>query len=113
MGQDFSTPASSFPIRRVYICGNGKCIHRQAAEKVFEHLVSLIQTHQLDDIDSPYRIKCQIAGCLDICENGVTLVIQPDGMYYWNIDENKAEKIFFHHLLKNQPVEEFLYKPKL
>ncbi|GIV65033.1 MAG: hypothetical protein KatS3mg046_293 [Bellilinea sp.] len=103
---------SSFPVRRVYICGNGKCAHRAIAERVFDRLQTLIHTYQLDDFDAPYRVKCQLAGCLDICENGATLVVQPDGIYYWKIDEVKVEKIFFQHLLKNYPVEEFRYKPE-
>ncbi|GIV66062.1 MAG: hypothetical protein KatS3mg047_0455 [Bellilinea sp.] len=98
-------------VRRVYICGNGKCIHRSAAESVFNHLLGLIRTHQMDNFEAPYRVKCQLAGCLDICTNGVTLVVQPDSIYYWNIDEEKAEKIFFQHLINNQPIEEFRYQP--
>lgn len=104
--------SSAFPVRRVYICGNGKCSHRSAAEGVFDHLASLIHAHQLDDFDAPYRVKCNLAGCLDICRSGVTLVVQPDGIYYWNIDEIGVEKIFFQHLLNNQPVEELIYHPE-
>ncbi|MCX7975692.1 MAG: hypothetical protein N2646_01340 [Bellilinea sp.] len=103
--------SSAFPVRRVYICGNGKCSNRSTAESVYNRLASLIHAHQLDDSDAPYRVKCNLAGCLDICRNGVTLVVQPDGIYYWNIDELGVEKIFFQHLVNNQPVEELLYSP--
>ncbi|WP_448335150.1 (2Fe-2S) ferredoxin domain-containing protein [Bellilinea sp.] len=111
MPENPASPTAGFPVRRVYICGNGKCTDRPAAQRVFEHLLSLIQAYHLDDFDAPARVKCQLAGCLDVCKNGATMVIQPDGIYYWNIDEKSAERIFFQHLLNNQPVEELIYRP--
>ncbi|MEW6178363.1 MAG: hypothetical protein AB1522_00400 [Chloroflexota bacterium] len=101
-----------YPVRRVYICGNGKCANREASTLIYEKLRSLIEMHGLDNFDATYRVKCHLAGCLDICENGVTLVVQPDGIYYWKIDMQSIERIFHEHLLDNRPVEEFIYIPK-
>lgn len=111
MPQHLDSSTAGFPVRRVYICGNGKCTDRVLAQRVFEQLLSLIQAHHLDDFDTPARVKCQLAGCLDVCKNGATMVIQPDGIYYWNVDETNVERIFFQHLLNNQLVEELIYRP--
>ncbi len=101
-----------YPIRRVYICGHGKCANREVSTLIYEKLRSLIETHGLDSFDATYRVKCHLAGCLDICENGVTLVVQPDGIYYWKVDLQSIERIFYEHLLNNRPITDIMYIPK-
>ncbi len=108
-----SSPLSIDPhttVRKIFICGNGKCQNREQAEQIYNQLQRLIQAHQLDSFDSPYRVRCLISGCLDICENGVTLVVQPDQVFYWQVDESNIERIFFEHLLNNNPVKDLVYR---
>ncbi len=111
MSFDPPSPTESPPaVRKVFICGNGKCRDRERAEQIYAHLQALVQAHRLDSFDSPYRVKCLISGCLDICENGVALVVQPDQVFYWRVDENNISRIFFEHLLDNQPVQDLIYR---
>ena len=93
-------------VRKVFICTNGDCAERDTALGLFYRLQALVHENNLDSFDAPYRIKVSQCGCLDICEKGPVLVIQPDQVVYWQVDEIALEKIFTQHLLKDTLVRE-------
>ena len=95
--------------RRVYICFNGNCASRDLAQSVYDRLVQLTEEHHLNDFESPTSLKCKLAGCLNICANGPTLIVLPDRVWYHHVDLAAAERIFYEHLLANQPVTEYVH----
>lgn len=93
-------------VRKVFICTNGDCAGRDTAIELFDRLQALVHQNNLDSYDSTYRIKVSQCGCLDICEKGPVLVVQPDQVVYWQVDQTVLEKIFRQHLLKDILVRE-------
>lgn len=53
----------------------------------------------------PAGVRVNIAGCLDRCELGPTLVVYPEGVWYTYIDEDDLEEIIQSHLINGKVVE--------
>lgn len=50
------------------------------------------------------QIRVQRAGCLDHCEQGVSIVIYPEGVWYGHVTAADAMEIVEKHLLGGEPV---------
>jgi len=58
------------------------------------------------------RMRANAAGCLDQCENGCSVVVYPDAVWYGHVTEADVEEIVEKHLVRGEPVERLrLYKP--
>src|SRR5688572_22176185 len=44
------------------------------------------------------EIRAQKAGCLDVCEQGASVVIYPEGVWYGNVEPKDVEEILSSHL---------------
>lgn len=95
--------------RRIFICSFGRCINADVSRRSLERLESLVAEHGLDSYDSPNRVQCRLSGCLSICEDGPTMVIHPDRVWYHRVDEAAVERIFNEHILNNRIVEDLLH----
>ena len=95
-------------LRKIYICRNGDCIDSDAAMEVYELLLEWIRSHGYDDYDSPKRIKCLLTGCLDVCDNGPVITIQPDQVTYWKVSPENLARICQQHLVEGQVLEDLL-----
>jgi (2Fe-2S) ferredoxin len=51
------------------------------------------------------RIRINKAGCLDRCDDGPTLVVYPDAVWYTYVDRADIDEIIESHLVRGQPVE--------
>lgn len=51
------------------------------------------------------KIRINSAACLDRCEEGPTIVVYPEGIWYTYIDEYDVDEIIDSHLLGGKPVE--------
>jgi (2Fe-2S) ferredoxin len=51
------------------------------------------------------KVRINSAGCLDRCEEGPTLVVYPEGVWYTFIDEEDLDEIIDEHLVGGRPVE--------
>jgi (2Fe-2S) ferredoxin len=51
------------------------------------------------------RVRVNAAGCLDVCERGVTVVVYPEAVWYGGVTLDDVEEIFQSHILDGQPVE--------
>lgn len=49
------------------------------------------------------------ASCLEVCEEGPICVVQPDGTWYAQVDEDAATAIVTQHLVTGEPVAEHLF----
>ena len=52
----------------------------------------------------PGGIRVNIAGCLDRCELGPTLVVYPEGVWYTYVDEEDIDEIIESHIVKGEVV---------
>jgi len=57
------------------------------------------------------RIRINLAGCLNVCEQGPTMVIYPEGVWYHYEDETDIEEILERHVKRGQRVQRLLIVP--
>jgi len=74
----------------------GKAIGEEIAAK----FKALIKEHKLKA-----TVRAQRSSCLDVCEDGPTMVVYPEGIFYKNIQLTDVTEIFESHIINNQPVE--------
>ena len=58
------------------------------------------------------KVRINASGCLDKCEQGPTVVIYPEGVWYTIRKEADVEDIINEHLLKGKTVEHLLMNKK-
>ena len=58
------------------------------------------------------KVRINASGCLDKCEQGPTVVIYPEGVWYTIKKEADVEDIINEHLLKGKTVKRLLMNKK-
>ncbi len=110
MSDDF--PAQPRPVRKVFICQNGDCAAREQSRALYDRLLELRAAHHLDDPEMPGYFRCNLSGCLDVCQNGPILIIQPDQALYRCPEESDLERIFQQHLVRGLAVPDLVARRK-
>jgi (2Fe-2S) ferredoxin len=59
----------------------------------------------IKDKKLPVPIRAQKAGCLDLCEQGPTVVVYPEGVFYGKVQLSDVQEIVDSHLVGGMPVE--------
>ncbi len=77
----------------------GCCAGRGAAE-IRARFKALVAQHGLTR-----SVRANQAGCLNYCEQGVTVVVYPDGTWYGGVTLADVDEIFTEHILGGRPVE--------
>jgi (2Fe-2S) ferredoxin len=54
------------------------------------------------------RMRANAAGCLDQCENGCTVVVYPEQVWYGHVTPDDVTEIIEAHLIGGRPVERLL-----
>jgi len=63
-------------------------------------------------IAGPGGVRVNASGCLDRCEDGPTVVVYPEGVWYSYVDEEDVREIVESHLARGEVVERLLMSPK-
>ena len=58
------------------------------------------------------KVRINTSGCLDKCEQGPTVVIYPEGVWYTIRKEADVEDIINEHFLKGKTVKRLLMNKK-
>ncbi|MGN6103811.1 MAG: (2Fe-2S) ferredoxin domain-containing protein [Kofleriaceae bacterium] len=96
--------------RHVFVCINerpadhprGSCKMRGGVE-VRDRLKSELTKRGLSKM-----IRANNAGCLDQCEQGVTVVVYPEQVWYGHVTVDDVEEIIEKHLIGGEVVERLL-----
>lgn len=56
------------------------------------------------------KIRVNQAGCLDRCEQGPSIVVYPEGIWYGGVTMADLDEIVHEHFLGGKPVERLLQK---
>jgi (2Fe-2S) ferredoxin len=56
-----------------------------------------------------HKIRVNRAGCLGVCEQGPIMVVHPEGVWYYDLDESKLDRIVEEHFKNDKPVKEFIF----
>jgi (2Fe-2S) ferredoxin len=102
-----TTPTVKKLKHHVFVCLNERaadaprgCCKSKGADKVLEALKSEVLNAGLKS-----QVRAQKAGCLDVCEAGVTVVIYPDNVWYGGVKPEDVSEIVQSHLTAGKPVE--------
>lgn len=93
--------------RHLFVCENVRpdghprgCCAAKGGAAVRARFKTLVAQHGLKG-----RVRANMAGCLDQCERGVTVVVYPEGVWYGAVTVEDADEIFTRHVLGGEVVE--------
>lgn len=93
--------------RHIFVCENVRpdghprgCCAAKGGAAVRARFKALVAAHGLKG-----RVRANMAGCLDQCERGVTVVVYPEGVWYGAVTVEDADEIFTRHVLGGEVVE--------
>ena len=98
--------------KHIFICINEReegaprrSCGKEHGEAIAAQFKELIQENKLRT-----KVRAQRSSCLDICEQGPTMVVYPEGVFYGNLQLSDVAEIFEEHILNNRPVERLRLK---
>ncbi len=100
--------------RHIFVCENVRreghprgCCAEKGSAAVRARLKALIQEHGLRG-----RVRANKAGCLDQCEQGVTVVVYPEAVWYGRVTLADVDELFERHILRGEVVERLRLRPR-
>ena len=97
----------------VFCCTNERpaghprgCCKEKGAEKLRNYMKARAKEFGLDGV------RINIAGCLDRCELGPTMVIYPEGVWYSYRTQEDVDEILRTHVVKGGRVGRLLLRPE-
>ena len=91
--------------RTVLTVSAGTCGKARGSLKVVEALEETIKEKKLED-----RVAVKITGCHGFCEAEPNIIIQPQNLFYQNVQPKDAEAIIEETVLNDQVIDKLLYK---
>jgi len=98
-------------VRHVFVCCNVRppeaprgCCSAKDAEAIREAFkVELKKAGAADALGGP--VRANMAGCLDQCEHGPTVVVYPDNVWYGHVTPADVPEIVRGHIVGGAPVQ--------
>lgn len=93
--------------KHIFICNNSRphghprgCCIDKGSKELFDNLIMKVTSQGLDK-----KIRVNLSGCLDVCEQGIAMVVYPEQIWYGNVKKEDIDEIVQSHLINNKPVE--------
>jgi (2Fe-2S) ferredoxin len=93
--------------RHVFVCTNERaegdprgCCAAKHSGAIRDAMKSAVKRAGLEG-----KVRVNVAGCLDQCEHGVTIVVYPEVVWYGFVTMDDVAEIVDSHLIHGQPVE--------
>lgn len=93
--------------RHILVCIGSRCTENGAGQALYDLLKIKLKEAGLND--GALRVKKTRATCFGTCKSGPLVCVQPDGVWYYDIDSTKLDKIIQQHLIDGQPVSEWVF----
>ena len=93
--------------RYLLVCFGPRCTTNGEGQALYDSLKDKFKAAGLNSGD--LRVKRSRVTCFGTCKSGPLLSVQPDGVWYYDIDESKLDKIIEQHLIGGKPVNEWIY----
>jgi len=100
-------PSMPAYLRYVFVCTGKNCTKDGEGLALYEMLKrKLRQNKRLAD---GCKIKRSRVHCFGVCSGGPPLCVQPDGVWYYAVDEHKLDIIIDQHLIAGRPVMDWVF----
>ncbi len=93
--------------RQVLMCTGPRCAP-DTSQEVYQTLKSKLKELKVDQ----RSVRRAQVNCFGVCQGGPILVVQPDGVWYHHVTEEKLMRIIDEHLLGGKPILEWAFYPK-
>lgn len=99
-------PMSHFR-HHVFFCCNqrekgSRCCNEQGASELRDYAKKRVKALGQS---GEGKVRINMAGCLDRCDEGPVLVVYPDEVWYTYVDRDDIDEIVEEHLVNGRPVE--------
>ena len=88
---------------QLLVCYGASCISSNC-KSIHAELVKQIKEHKLED-----KVKIKLTGCIGTCAVGPTLTVDPEGVFYCNLEPDDIKRIVSEHLIDKNIVEDLCY----
>ncbi len=97
----------SYYQHHVFFCCNQRdegrpCCNNRGAQDVRDYAKDKIKSLGLS---GPGKVRVNMAGCLDRCEEGPVIVVYPEEVWYTYVDREDIDEIVSEHLQHGRVVE--------
>ena len=89
--------------KHVFFCAGEKCADAEKNAHLWKYLKKSLENHKDAGV---LRTKAQ---CLRICVKGPIMLVYPEGVFYYDLNEHKIDEIVQKHLLGGAPVSEYAF----
>ena len=91
----------------VFFCCNqreqgAQCCNNHCAQDVRDYAKQKVKELKLN---GPGKVRVNMAGCMDRCEEGPVMVVYPEEIWYTYVDREDIDEIISEHLQNGRPVE--------
>jgi len=93
--------------RHLLVCVGDRCTENGEGQALYDLLKEKFKSAGLDK--GELRIKKTRATCFGTCRSGPLLCVQPDGVWYYDINSEKLDRIIAEHFLQDKPVTEYIH----
>jgi (2Fe-2S) ferredoxin len=97
----------SYYTHHVFFCCNQRdggraCCADKGASRLRDYCKDQVRKRGLN---GPGKVRVNQAGCMDRCEEGPTMAVYPEGVWYRYADERDIDQIIDEHLVNGRVVE--------
>lgn len=96
--------------RHIFLCTGGKCAHTEQSVELWEYLKNRLR--ELEPDASTSTIARSKVDCLRICGAGPIALVYPEGTLYYELNQEKLERIITEHLFDGNPVTDYSFFEK-
>ncbi|MCX7610066.1 MAG: (2Fe-2S) ferredoxin domain-containing protein [Ignavibacterium sp.] len=93
--------------KHVFICNNSRpaghprgCCFDKGSKELIDEFKKKVAAAGLNK-----KIRVNLSGCLDACEQGIAMVVYPEQVWYGKIKLEDIDEIIHSHLINDKPVE--------
>jgi (2Fe-2S) ferredoxin len=93
--------------RHVFLCTGPSCCTPEVGQAAWEALKLALKDSGLTA--GPTGCQRSKVGCLRICCHGPTMVVYPEGTWYYGMTAENIPRFVRQHLVEGRPVEEWIF----
>lgn len=93
--------------RHMIVCVGDRCTDNNEGQTLYNMLGEKFKKAGLNTGD--LRVKRSRATCFGTCRSGPLICVQPDGVWYYNVTEEKLDRIIQEHFIGGKVIPEWVF----